>query len=201
MIIFLDRNNLVNFIYLLWKRRKSDAYVPFTIVSFLSLFQSSLPFYSVLSSSIFTIQRLRRKFLQCNISLVCSRISLNGICYCLLYWRCFTFRNRSRKSYFHFLLYAHLTFVLPFFFITPLHYLLDNFIHTSFFKLTSWTSSLLKLHLQRAVPLKRVLDVKCYWEILRCLFSIETHRKNIWTFLKRKQFWEQINFNRIFWLN
>lgn len=115
LIIFLHRNNLVNFIYLLWKQRKSDAYVPFTIASFLSLFQSSLSFYSVLSSSIFTIQRLKRKFLQCNISLVCSRISFNGICYCLLYWRCFTFRNRSRKSYFHFLLYAHLTFVLPFF--------------------------------------------------------------------------------------
>lgn len=54
----------------------------------------------------------------------------------------------SRKSYFHFLLYAHLTFPF-FFFITLLHYLLDNF--TYVFLQINFLNFLLKLPFKRTV--------------------------------------------------
>lgn len=97
----------------------------FTILSFI-LF-CSLPFIFNLYYS-----ASKRKLLQCNIRLVCSWISFNGICYCLSYWRRFTFRNSAWKS-FHFLLYARITywkFVFPFFHCS---WNFDGELHISFF--------------------------------------------------------------------
>lgn len=101
----------------------------FTILSFILLY--SLPFIFNLYYS-----TSKRMLLQCNILLVCSWISFNGICYCLPYWRRFTFRNGAWKPYFHFLLCSRIA-LKTCISVFPLcsRYFLE--LHTSFFAYTT----------------------------------------------------------------